>query len=107
MYTILSGTLYWFNRNPIFAAAPFTTAVVNRPFANRRQNQFGVLVGGPIYLPRFGEGKPSWYKGRDRTFFFVAYEPRYYSDGSNIDALLPTDAMRRGDLSNAVNVSDG
>ena len=79
----------------------------DHPFANRRQNQFGVLVGGPVYLPRFGEGKPSWYKGRDRTFFFFAYEPRYYSDGSNIDALLPTEAMRRGDLSNAVNVSGG
>ncbi|MCI0389964.1 MAG: carboxypeptidase regulatory-like domain-containing protein [Acidobacteria bacterium] len=103
----LSGTLYWYNRNPIFAANPFSIAAVNRPFANRRQNQFGVLVGGPVYLPRFGEGGKTWYDGHNRTFFFVAFEPRWYSDGFNIDALMPTDAMRRGDLSNTVNVSGG
>ena len=36
--------------------------------------QFGGSLGGPLYLPRFGEGGPSVYSGRDRLFFFISYE---------------------------------
>ncbi len=36
--------------------------------------QFGGSVGGPLYLPRFGEGGPSVYSGKDRLFFFLSYE---------------------------------
>src|SRR5215207_8420871 len=36
--------------------------------------QFGGSVGGPLYLPRFGEGGPAVYSGRDRAFFFFSYE---------------------------------
>lgn len=38
------------------------------------QQQFGGSVGGPFPIPRFGEGGPSYYGGRDKSFFFVAYE---------------------------------
>jgi len=34
----------------------------------------GVNFSGPLHLPRFGEGGPSIYNGRDRLFFFVSYE---------------------------------
>ncbi len=36
--------------------------------------QFGGSLGGPLYLPRFGEGGPSVHSGRDRLFFFISYE---------------------------------
>src|SRR6185503_17620947 len=36
--------------------------------------QFGGSIGGPLILPRFGEGGPSTYNGRDRAFFFFSYE---------------------------------
>ena len=36
--------------------------------------QFGGSVGGPLILPRFGEGGPSTYNGRDHAFFFLSYE---------------------------------
>jgi hypothetical protein len=36
--------------------------------------QFGGSIGGPLILPRFGEGGPSVYNGRDRAFFFFSYE---------------------------------
>jgi hypothetical protein len=32
------------------------------------------VFGGPLFLPRFGEGGRSWYDGRNRTFFFFSYE---------------------------------
>lgn len=37
-------------------------------------NAFGGTAGGPIYLPRFGEGGKSVWKGTDRAFFFVSYQ---------------------------------
>ncbi|HEX2639539.1 MAG TPA: carboxypeptidase-like regulatory domain-containing protein, partial [Pyrinomonadaceae bacterium] len=36
--------------------------------------QFGGSVGGPLYLPRFGEGGPAVYGAKDRRFFFFSYE---------------------------------
>ncbi|MGH9901493.1 MAG: hypothetical protein ACRD68_06720, partial [Pyrinomonadaceae bacterium] len=41
-----------------------------KPFLNR--NQFGFKVGGPMPLPRFGEGGPAVF--RDKGFFFFNYE---------------------------------
>jgi hypothetical protein len=36
--------------------------------------QFGGSVGGPLYLPRFGEGGPSTTWGKNKSFFFFSYE---------------------------------
>lgn len=41
------------------------------PFS--RKNLSGA-IGGPVYLPRFGEGGPALYNGRNKTFFFFAVE---------------------------------
>jgi hypothetical protein len=38
------------------------------------QQQFGGSVGGPFPIPRFGEGGRTHYGGKDKSFFFVAYE---------------------------------
>jgi len=40
----------------------------------RHFRQFGGSIGGPLYLPRFGEGGPAVYNGKDRAFFFLSYE---------------------------------
>lgn len=36
--------------------------------------QFGGSLGGPLYLPRFGEGGPSTMGGKNKSFFFLSYE---------------------------------
>lgn len=41
---------------------------------NNRFRQYGAALGGPVSLPRFGEGGPSTYSGRDRFFFFFSTE---------------------------------
>ncbi len=92
------GNLNWYNRNPVFQAGTYTTSPTVRPKRNLRQNQFGAIFHGPVYLPKI-------YNGRNRTFFFVSFEPRYYSESTPNEPLLPTEAMRRGDFSNLVNVS--
>lgn len=59
------------------------------------RNEFGLSGGGPIILPKL-------YDGRNRTFFFMAYERfarRQYNTGG---AALPTAAMRQGDFSGLI-----
>lgn len=94
------GLFYWYHRNPALNAAPFTTNVDNRPQSTRRQHQFGLTYGGPVRVPKI-------YDGRDRTFFFVAFEPRYYYQEEPITGLLPTEAMLQGDFTNVVRVTGG
>jgi hypothetical protein len=97
------GLGYWYHRNPALNAAPFTTATVNRPQANRKQHQLGITVGGPVEIPKLFGG----YDGRNRTFFFAAFEPRYYYDSTPLNTLVPTEAMRRGDFTDLVTVNGG
>ncbi len=66
----LHGTIYEFHRNRVLNANEWE---LNRVGVGRRfllRNQFGGSIGGPVMLPRFGEGGPSYYSGRNRTFFF-------------------------------------
>ena len=56
-----------------------------------RQDQFGGDIGGPVLLPK--------YNGRNRTFFFVAYEGFRKHQESLTTAFVPTAAERNGDFS--------
>lgn len=60
----------WFN-NSTFNPATGRFGIPKQPL---RQNNFGVTVGGPLFLPRFGEGGPLFFDGRNRSFFFFSYE---------------------------------
>ena len=94
------GLFYWYHRNPKLNAAPYTILTTNRPASKRRQHQFGLIHSGPIWIPKI-------YDGRNKTFYFFSFEPRYYYDESPFTALLPTEAMLRGDFSNVVGVTGG
>lgn len=59
------------------------------------ENIFSGTFGGPLYLPRFGEGGRSTISGKDRTFFFGAYqEDRIRSVASATTVVTPTEAGR-------------
>ena len=68
-------------------------------------HNFGGVVGGPIFLPRFGEGTPYFYDGRNRSFFFFSTEERRNSTpifggtGDPQAVPVPTARMRVGDFS--------
>jgi hypothetical protein len=93
-----NGTALWFNRNPEFAAAPFTLATTNRSKPTLKYNQFSLAAGGPVYIPKV-------YNGKNKTFWFAAYEPFYRRDHLDQYGLLPTDAMRTGDFSGMTNTT--
>lgn len=94
------GTALWYNRNPDFAAAPFTLATANRPVATLKRNQFSLAAGGPVWIPKI-------YNGKNKTFWFAAIEPTYRRDHLDQYGLLPTPGMRNGDFSGLVNTPSG
>lgn len=87
----LHGTLYHFVRNDILSANNFfnNRQDVERP--TRRYNRFGGTVGGPVFLPKF-------YDGRNRTFFFTSYEQIRPITPAFESLTLPTEDFRRGDF---------
>src|SRR5262245_60387268 len=93
-----NGVALWYHRNPVTNAKTYTIGNGPRTDNNRRYNQVSVTVGGPVYLPRFGEGGKRLYDGHNRTFFFFAYEPRWLRDFLDVTTLLPTAAERSGDF---------
>lgn len=100
------GTALLYHRNPVTNARPYVTGSGPRTPNNRRYTQGSVTVGGPVYLPRFGEGK-RLYDGHDKTFFFFAYEPRWLRDFLDVTTILPTAAERAGDFRNLVRTTSG
>ena len=85
----LNKTAGFCNKNATDPAKQFA------PF--RLENQAGFTLGGPLYLPRFGEGGPGYISGKDRTFFFFALQrwwDRRLGQGVTIQG-VPTDAGRQ------------
>jgi hypothetical protein len=70
-------------------------------------NQFGGAIGGPIYLPRFGEGGPSLWSGKNKLFFFtdLEYTKRRQFASRTVSAINPAgifDAAGNANLSSAI-----
>lgn len=63
-----------------------------------RQKDFGFAIGGPVYLPKFGEGGKSYYSGKNKTFFFFNYGGYRINQTETVDISVPTVRMRNGDF---------
>lgn len=102
----LHGSLFEYVRNDRFDAANFFAPIESgkKVKAPIRYNVFGGTVGGPVLLPRFGEGGPALYNGRNRTFFFFAYEGARRTDGLIRNLTVPTLEERQGDFSRSQNI---
>lgn len=69
------GSAFDYVRNDKFDANDWFANANRQARPPQRQNDFGGTLGGPILLPRFGEGgRQPGYNGRNRTFFFFSYE---------------------------------
>ncbi len=92
------GTLFDFLRNDTFDAenyflnfelAPGTTRLKKNTL---RQNQFGLVLSGPVTIPKL-------YNGKNRTFWAFNWESRRTREGVVQTANFPIDAFRNGDFS--------
>jgi hypothetical protein len=63
----LHGTAFWFGRNDALDANNYFNNLAGRPKNKLRQNQFGFVAGGPVWIPKL-------YNGRDKSFWLVNYE---------------------------------
>lgn len=62
-------------------------------------HEFGGTFGGPLPLPRFGEGGRSIYSGKNRTFFFFDYLGQRNHLPFPVATTVPTARSRNGDFS--------
>ena len=84
----LHGGAWEYIRNTAFDADNFFLPVgTPKPFYH--QNQFGASGGGPVVIPRL-------YNGKNKSFFFGAYQGYRYSTPSNSELLVPTAAELGG-----------
>jgi hypothetical protein len=94
----------WLNANSFFTNRNFPLGrdangrAIRVPF---RYNNFGGTVGGPVVLPRFGEGGPAYKKIKD-TFFFFSEELRRVIVYPSFNTTVPTAIQRQGIFSQPV-----
>lgn len=71
----LHGSFFEYFRNDVLDANDWFANSRGLAKPPLRQNDFGFVLGGPVVLPSFGEGpNPTYYNGRNHTFFFLSYE---------------------------------
>ncbi|HET8782352.1 MAG TPA: carboxypeptidase regulatory-like domain-containing protein, partial [Pyrinomonadaceae bacterium] len=97
-----NGSLYYFLRNEVLNATPFfnNKAGLKKPLY--RHLYPGGSFGGPLPLPKFGEGGSFWLK--EKAFFFVSYEkPHQITPQDPRFVTMPTALERNGDFSQSIN----
>jgi hypothetical protein len=100
-----AGTAYYFLRNESLNGSPFfnNKAGLRRPLY--RHLYPGGNIGGPLPLPKFGEGGNFWL--RDKAFFFFSYEkPHQITPNDPRFVTVPTALERAGNFSQSINSSN-
>jgi hypothetical protein len=90
----LHGSLFLTARNSGLGVARARQDYYNKP-PHLVRNEFGGSLGGPVWIPKL-------YNGKNRTFFFFAYEGFQLRSASTRNIAVPTEAMRQGDFSGLV-----
>ncbi len=93
------GSAYEYYQGRIAGALP----VYNKNPPNFNVHNFGGTVGGPIFLPRPGEGGSAIWDGRNKSFFFFSFNGQRNRTpafgGPEDPVTVPTLRMRAGDFS--------
>jgi len=86
------GSAYDYLRNRVLDANSWKNNTAGNKKGINTQNDFGATAGGPVWIPHL-------YNGKNKTFFFFAYEGFRFRTGSNNILSLPNEAFRKGDFS--------
>ena len=90
------GSAYEFFRNDKLAANDFFSNSRNIARKPLRYNNFGWALSGPIYIPGH------YNKEKNKTFFFFSQEFRRVITYSTINAIAPSEDMKKGIFSQPV-----
>jgi hypothetical protein len=88
----LKGEGYYHYRDEALSANDFFLERAGRPKDTLKYKRYGFTAGGPAVLGKL-------YDGRDRTFFFSAFEWLYDQFPEPGQFTVPTEAQRNGDFS--------
>ncbi len=86
------GTVYEQVQPNTLTANNFFNNAKGTPRPVTHYNQYGVTAGGPMYIPKV-------FDGRNKLFWFFAYEGLKDSNPNPTLTTVPTDAERQGDFS--------
>lgn len=96
---VLHGSAFMFLRNDAFNARGFTFGPGSRRVT--RQTNPGGSIGGPVYIPRV-------FDGRNKAFFFFAYERAKFTGGRPSNLItVPTNEFRNGDFRKYTDATGG
>lgn len=94
----LHGSAFEFLRNSALNANNFFANRSGRELTPFRRNQFGGVIGGPVYIPKI-------YNGKDKTFFFFHYEASRQSSQATVLDTVPTELQKQGNFSDTRDAS--
>jgi hypothetical protein len=95
------GTVYYFVRNESLNATQFFVNKAGLAKPLYRHKIPGFNFGGPLPLPRLGEGGPSL--TRNKSFFFISMEkPHTITPTDPVTVTVPTALERIGDFSKSI-----
>lgn len=94
----LHGSFFEFLRNSKLDANNFFNNRSGIAIPTFRRNQFGASGGGPVVIPKL-------YNGRNKTFFFAAYEGLRQGSATSLITTVPTALQRTGDFSQTRNAA--
>jgi hypothetical protein len=99
------GNIFEFYQTPRFHANEYVNTINTRLVNGQRlptgrpqfvQHIFGGSVGGPVYLPKFGEGGGRVYNGKNRTFFFTNLQLLRTTQAFFVNRTVYTQQARNG-----------
>ena len=90
------GSLFEFYQTPRFHANEYTNLINKTARPQFVQHIFGGSIGGPVFLPRFGEGGPALYNGKNKTFFFTNIQLLRTSQAFFVNRTVYTQQARNG-----------
>ena len=90
------GSLFEFYQTPRFHANEYNNLINKAQRPQFVQHIFGGSLGGPVYLPRFGEGGPTHISGKNKTFFFTNLQFLRTSQAFFVNRTVYTQQARNG-----------
>lgn len=87
----LHGSGYDFLRNRVLDANNWFNNFRGSKRSIDTQNDFGATIGGPVWIPKF-------YNGKNKTFFFFAYEGFRFSTGGENQDSFPNEDFKGGNF---------
>jgi trimeric autotransporter adhesin len=94
------GDLFYNLRNEQLNANGLANDIQGIPRAKYRVDEAGGSVGGPVMLPKL-------FNGKDKVFFFVAFDRLWNVEPYTGFATVPTDLQRQGDFGATLIDSNG